>query len=228
MVTVWKDVILDEENNYLHTEIPKSVYEGVLENLEEIELIDEPYTLSEVDNKYFVRLNHEDVSLDLGAMSKGYATQIVHDFLKDEGVEYFSISAGSSSISLGKRIKRKTELFHIDLLNPVSTNEVYGLVYIKNKSITTSGNFEQYVTYEGYRYHHVISPKSKMPVHYYHTVTVFNDDAGVADALSTALFSMPPEVFNKFLDDHQNELGLELVRYNYDETISTFFNRYCV
>lgn len=222
MVDIWKDVILNEDAGYLHNEIPKAVFDQIVNDLEDIDVIENPYTLTHANGKYFIRINHEDVKLDLGALSKGYATQLVYDYFIDLGVDYFSISAGSSSISLGKKIDRKSEMFHISLANPVATTNTYGMVYVQNKAINTSGNFEQYALYNGLRYHHVISPKTKMPAQYYHTVTILGEDAGLLDALSTALFSMPSEAFELFINEYQTTYQLEVIRFNYDETISTY------
>lgn len=220
MVDVWKDVILDER--YLHSEIPQTVYDAIILELEDIEVVAEPFILTTLNDQYYVRLTHQDVKIDLGALSKGYATQVVYDYLIAEGIEYFSITAGSSSISIGKKIDRESEMFHISLANPVETSTTYGMIYVQNKAINTSGNFEQYALYNGLRYHHVISPKTKLPAQYYHTVTVLGNDAGVLDALSTALFSMPEEIFEVFLNEHQDDLGLEIIRFNYDESVSSF------
>lgn len=222
MVDIWKDVILNEEDGYMHNEIPKAVFDQIISDLEDIDVIENPYTLTQVNDKYYIRLNHEDVKLDLGALSKGYATQLVYEYLVDVGIEYFSISAGSSSIVLGKKIDRKSEMFHISLANPVESTSTYGMVYVQHKGINTSGNFEQYFLYEGLRYHHVISPKTKMPAQYYHTVTILGDDSGLLDGLSTALFSMPSDVFEAFMNENQQAYNLEVIRFNYDESISTY------
>lgn len=222
MVDVWKDVISNDVDGYMHNEVPESVFQGILDDLVDIEVVEEPFILTETDGKYYVRLTHEDVKLDLGALSKGYATQVVYDYLIEKGVEYFSITAGSSSISIGKKIDRKTEMFHISLANPVESGQTYGMIYVQNKAINTSGNFEQYFLYQGLRYHHVISPKTKMPAQFYHTVTLVGEDAGTLDALSTALFSMNEEAFEAFITNHQEELNLEVIRFNYDETVSTY------
>lgn len=222
MVDVWKDVILNEEAGYLHNEIPEAVFNQILEDLEAIDVIEEPFVLTESEGKFYIRLTHEDVKLDLGALSKGYATQLVYDYLVSEGVEYFSITAGSSSISVGKNYNRDTHMYHVSLANPIETTGVYGMMYVQNRAINTSGNFEQYALYQGLRYHHVISPKTKMPAQYYHTVTVLGNDAGILDALSTALFSMPLTEFETFLTTLQDEYELEIIRFNYDETVTTF------
>lgn len=222
MVDVWKDVILNEDAGYLHNNIPETVFNQIIKDLEDIEVIEEPFILSESEGKFYVRLTHEDVKLDLGALSKGYATQLVYDYLIAEGVEYFSITAGSSSISVGKNYNRNTNMYHVSLANPIKTTGVYGMMYVQNRAINTSGNFEQYALYQGLRYHHVISPKTKMPAQYYHTVTVLGNDAGILDALSTALFSMPSNEFELFITTLQDEYELEVIRFNYDETVTTF------
>ncbi|HPG42226.1 MAG TPA: FAD:protein FMN transferase [Acholeplasmataceae bacterium] len=220
MVDAWKTVILDEA--YQYSEIPQNVYENIILQLESIDVVENPFVLTETAGKYYIRLTDENVKIDLGALSKGYATQVVYEYLVNRGIEYFSITAGSSSISVGKKINRKSEMFHISLANPVSTSNTYGMIYVQNKAINTSGNFEQYALYNGLRYHHVVSPKTKLPAQYYHTVTVLGNDAGVLDALSTALFSMPEDIFLAFIEQHQEDLGLEVIRFNYDESITTY------
>jgi thiamine biosynthesis lipoprotein len=57
---------------------------------------------------------------------------------------------------------------------------------------------------------------------YYHTVTILGHDAGLLDALSTALFSMPSTEFEAFMNQYQETYQLEVIRFNYDETVSTF------
>jgi thiamine biosynthesis lipoprotein len=84
--------------------------------------------------------------------------------------------------------------------------------------------------YEGNRYHHIVSPKTKMPAQFYHTVTIIGQDAALLDALSTALFSMPKNELEEWIADHQTELGLEIITFNQDRTVSeylvnTYFKR---
>ncbi len=225
IVDAWKEVILNEESGYIFSEIPQEVYQNVLTQIAQIDVIDEPFTLFENAGKYYVHLLHEDVKIDLGAFAKGYATQQAFDYLMSEEVTYFSISAGSSSISVGENQNRDTGLFHVSLANPVKTGSVdrtYGMIYVQNIGINTSGNYEQYALYQGLRYHHIISPKTKMPMQYYHTVTILGYDAGLLDALSTALFSMPSQEFESFMNQYQDTYELEVIRFNYDETITTF------
>ena len=118
-------------------------------------------------------------------------------------------------------------LFHTSLANPVRTgpnDRTYGMIYIADMSITTSGNYEQYALYEGLRYHHIVSPLTKMPEHYYYTITVLGDDAGALDAISTALFSMPPNVLDSWINENLEDLAIEIIIFNYDKTIDTYLD----
>lgn len=57
-------------------------------------------------------------------------------------------------------------------------------------------------------------------MHYYHTITIIGQDAGLLDAISTAMLSMSPEVLDAWLEEHQDNLDIEVIRFNYDGTIT--------
>lgn len=225
IIDAWKDHILHETDGYLFNEIPEEVFNEVLAIIDKIEIHENPFELSTNNNKYYVKINHEDVKLDLGAIAKGYATQKAADYIEDLGYKNYSITSGSSSIVLGENPKRENNIFIISLANPIKEIDkklTYGKIYAKNTSVTTSGNYEQYAVYKDIRYHHIITPKTKKPAHYYHTVTIIGENAGLLDALSTALFNMPPEKFDEWVEKHQADLNIEIIRFNYDGTIKTY------
>jgi FAD:protein FMN transferase len=223
IVKAWKDVILDPEYREDDYEIPQAVFESLQEDINAISVHETPYILSESNGKYYVRINHEDVQLDLGAIAKGYATQIVKEYLVEKEVIYFAINAGSSTISVGKNSNpdRKNQQWNVELIDPLFDNEYFGLIELRDKALATSGNNVQYATYNGLRYHHIVSPFTKYSMHYYHSLTMIGTDAGLLDALSTAFFSMSPETLSSWLQVHQEELGIEVILYNYDGTVTT-------
>jgi FAD:protein FMN transferase len=224
VVSIWKTVILDEDSGYLFQEIPTNVFESITTQINAIVIEQDVIELTEESGKFYIQVKSTHAKLDLGAIAKGYATQRVYEYLREQNVEYFSISAGSSSIALGQNPNREGGVYNVSLANPVrttATDRTYGMIYVKDLSVTTSGNYEQYAIYNNLRYHHIISPMTKTPAHYYHTLTVLGDDAGVLDAISTALFSMAPEIMNAWLLEHQAEYQFEIIRYKYDGTITT-------
>ena len=77
--------------------------------------------------------------------------------------------------------------------NPMDQSKYSLYLNIKNISCVTSGDYERYFTYNGNKYHHVIDKDTLMPSNYFSSVTILVNDSGLADALSTALFSMSYE-----------------------------------
>ncbi|TVP86196.1 MAG: FAD:protein FMN transferase [Acholeplasmataceae bacterium] len=231
IIDVWK--ALAQTYKFSHHdpfEIPKEAFDDALDALELIEVVEDPFEVWHDDGRYYVRINSEHVKIDLGAISKGVATQKAYEYLREQDMTYFSISAGSSSITLGQNINRQDEegVFYVSLANPMRPENprdeptTYGMIHVKDTGVTTSGNHEQFALYEGLRYHHIVSPFTKRPMHHYHTVTIIGYDAGLLDAVSTALFSMAPAVFDAWMEAHQETWGIEIIRYDTDGTISTF------
>lgn len=222
-----QSLTLDKYDAY-DKEVSEQNYQNALDDIEQLDFTDNEIVLENEDNKYFITIYGEDIKLDLGAIAKGYATQKAYEYISEQNIEYYSITSGSSSIILGENKNRADEdyIYKVSLANPVKTEvtdkATYGMINVKNMSITTSGNYEQYVLHQGYRYHHIVSPMEMMPVQYYHTVTIMGQDAGLLDALSTALFSMSPQVMDDWLLDHQTNLGIELIIFNQDNTITTY------
>ena len=154
--------------------------------------------------------------LDLGALAKGYVTQLAADYLKDLGISNYLISGGGSSMLYGEgNPKTEDGSYRTGLINPqdvIDNLDIigyrpknYGIYTSKNYNFTTSGTYNQFIVSENVMYHHIVSPKTKRPVNHYLTLSIVGTDAGFNDGLSTALFSMPPEVFrtvfrNKWLE----------------------------
>lgn len=227
-LNVGESTITIDRNDAYKKEISKVIYDQAILDIETLDFSENSILLEEEQSKYYVTFSGKDIKVDLGAISKGYATQKVYEYIKALDIKNFSISSGTSSIVLGENQNRAEEnfIFYVSLANPYQTEildkDTYGTIKVKNLSVTTSGNYEQYVLYQGQRYHHIVSPFEKMPVQFYHTVTILGVDAGLLDALSTALFSMSPEVMSVWLAEHQESLDIEIIRFNQDLTIDTF------
>lgn len=70
---------------------------------------------------------------------------------------------------------------------------------LDNRSVGTSGDYQQYFEHEGTRYHHIIDAHTGYPVEDIFSVTVIHPSAAWADGLSTALFLMPPDAAMEYI-----------------------------
>lgn len=211
-VDIWKEVIESKEL-YLDPEITETEYNNVLNAIETVGQVD----LSKVildENNLTVYIEDSNVKLDLGAIAKGYATQLVIDYLESQNITNYMVNAGNSNVALGNHPENRP--YRIGLTDSLDyyKNGFIGIVSLNNRHIVTSGNYEQFVTYDGVIYHHIISPFDYLPKAYYTSVIIIGDDAGLLDAYSTAVYSMSVDVAIDFLETNDIDYILYLQENN--------------
>ena len=102
-------------------------------------------------------------------------------------------------------------MWRIAIKSPYESIPYLGIVSIKEKAVITSGNYERYFEENGVRYHHIISPRTGMPVQNgLVSVTIVCDDGTLADGLSTALFVMGKEDATEFWKAHHEMFDMIL------------------
>lgn len=144
-----------------------------------------------------IYLQEKGMSLDVGAVAKGYATELVARELEAAGLVSGAISAGGNVRTIGKPLDGIRDRWGIGVFNPdspvFSEDRNLDVVYINDASVVTSGDYQRYYYVQGVRYHHLVDPANLMPARYYRAVTVVTSDSGRADLLSTELFLLPYE-----------------------------------
>lgn len=156
-----------------------------------------------------VFLEDSEMSLDVGAVAKGYATEIICDELSTK-YDNYAISAGGNVKTHGEPKDERTR-WGVGIQNP-EVDENYQMVggntdlaFIHgDKSLVCSGGYQRFFVYEGRRYHHLIDPVTLFPEEYYQGVTVLCEDSGVADALSTAIFMMTKDKALEFINSMED------------------------
>ncbi|HHX11708.1 MAG TPA: FAD:protein FMN transferase [Clostridiales bacterium] len=146
-------------------------------------------------------LPDEHMSLDVGAIAKGYATEMVAQKAVDEGYNNFLLSVGGNTRSVGLK-GDKEELWNVAIQNPDKSSDVSTIytLSITDLSLVASGNYERYYTVDGKIYHHIIDPNTLMPAEYFTAISILTPDSGIADALSTAIYNMPYEEGLKLIE----------------------------
>ncbi len=140
-----------------------------------------------------VYLEDKDMSLDVGSIGKGYATEKLTDYATSEGMNNLLISVGGNISAIGT--KEDGSKWMLGIQNPDTDSEnAYVLkLNAQDQSLVTSGNYQRYYVVDGKIYHHIIDPNTLMPSTYFASVSILNKHSGIADALSTAVYNMPFE-----------------------------------
>lgn len=154
-----------------------------------------------------VFLKEKGMSLDVGAIAKGYATEVVAQRLIDKGYDSVLISAGGNIRAVGKPKDGIRSRWGVGIKDPDSMLEwsrddenLIDVAFVSDMSVVSSGGYERYYTVDGIDYNHIIDPITLMPANYYKAVTVITEDSAEADVLSTTLFIKPPEESLKFAE----------------------------
>ena len=135
-----------------------------------------------------------DMSVDLGAVAKGYAAEAAAKALADRGFTGYALSVGGNVRVLGAKPDGGDWTAGIQDPDSQSENAYILRVRLRDRALVTSGSYQRYYEVDGVRYHHIISPETLYPKNDFLSVTVLCPDSGTADALSTALFNMDLEV----------------------------------
>ena len=137
-----------------------------------------------------VRLADPEMSLDVGAIAKGFAVEAVCSELEAEGVTGYLVNCGGNVRASGARGDGSP--WRVAVSDPTETDREM-ILALNGLSAVTSGVDQRWFEYEGVRYHHIIDPETLFPREGCVSVTVVTRDSALADALSTGLFNMTPE-----------------------------------
>lgn len=161
----------------------------------------------EIDEKNnTVRIAKAGASLDVGALGKGYATEKAAEHLENEGVTSYVLNIGGNIRIIGT--KPDGSGWRTGVTNPHNKDTYANYINISDISCVTSGDYERFYTVEGKKYHHIIDKDTLMPSDYFSSVTILTNDSGLADALSTALFSMSYEDGLALLENIPDEVDV--------------------
>ena len=132
----------------------------------------------------------DEVSIDLGAIAKGYIADRMKEYLKEQGVESAVINLGGNVLCLGERPGKKP--FKIGLQKPFADrSETAAVLDIRDMSVVSSGVYERHFEENGVNYHHILNPSTGWPYENGLTqVTILSEQSVDGDGLSTACFAL--------------------------------------
>lgn len=142
-------------------------------------------------------------SVELGAVAKGYAGELVAAELKSRGVRSALLDLGGNIEVIGAR--EDGAPWRIGLRNPFG-GALLGTVAVTDAAVVTSAIDQRFFTDEaGNHYWHILDPATGKPAASgLASATVVASSGGRADALSTALFVMGAERAAAFWRERQD------------------------
>jgi thiamine biosynthesis lipoprotein len=145
-----------------------------------------------------VRFDQDGIELDLGGIAKGYAVDRAIDILRESGVTAALVSSGTSSVyALGAPPEERG--WKVVVRDPLEAKKAGDTVWLKDCSLSVSGNYEKFVTIKGRRYAHIMNPRTGRPVEDMLSTTVLATRATQSDALSTAFFVLGVDRTRRYL-----------------------------
>ena len=139
----------------------------------------------------FIKKTNPNVQIDLNAIAKGYAVDLVYGWLQKSGFNNLFIEIGGEIRCSGFNKEGKNWVIGIDSPIENSSQRVFTTVQLQNASLATSGNYRNYLERDGEKISHTINPATGMPVlTNVLSVSVRSKNCLSADAWATALMVM--------------------------------------
>lgn len=196
---IWRkamDIYGEEGHNHSHEN--QDHEEKSLPSLEELKAAN---SFANIDNivldkaKKTIFITDPNTKIDVGAVAKGYAVELVAQELEAMGAKSVLISAGGNVRAIGGPLDGKRSNWAVGIRNPQAhgqdgSDSIKEILYVDGKSVVTSGDYERYFTVDGKNYHHIIDIDTLYPADHFRSLTIVTESSALADFLSTAVFCM--------------------------------------
>jgi thiamine biosynthesis lipoprotein len=139
-----------------------------------------------------VRFDRPGMSLDLGAVGKGYAIEQAAALLREAGVTSALLHAGTSTVAaMGAPLGEAA--WSVAIRHPLIPERHLGRVCLRDRALSVSAPHGKSFLVDGRRYGHVLDPRTGCPVEGALLAAVVSDSPTESDALSTALLALGGE-----------------------------------
>ena len=152
----------------------------------------------------------EGVEMDLGAVAKGWAGDLLAEAVRANGISSALLDLGQSTIT-AVGAKPDGSPWRVGVVDPARPGACFAVVELEDMAMGTSGGYQRYFEQDGEIYWHILDPDTAASARSgLASVTVASPSAFLCDGLSTALFVMGLEDGAQFWRDHP-ELDFEVV-----------------
>lgn len=148
-------------------------------------------------NNHRIEKNDERITLDASAIAKGFACDVIANFLRQNGCTNLLVDIGGEVVLQG--VNDKGNAWRVGITRPTidatgMEKELQEVIESHELCMATSGNYLQYYFVDGQRRSHTINPHTGCPVeHSLLSATVTASSCMRADALATACMVLGEE-----------------------------------
>lgn len=153
------------------------------------------------DEERSVFLKEKGMSLDLGAVGKGWAADMVQGYLESLSIEHAIVNLGGNILLVGG--KEDGSGWNVGIKDPENTSSVFMRLSIEDGTVITSGGYQRYIEKDGVIYHHILDSRTGYPFTTdILSATVINPSGMLGDMLSTVLFAAGSEKAEAIASQH--------------------------
>lgn len=173
-----------------------------------------------------VYLTDSEMSLDVGAVAKGFAARAITQMAKEQLWQDFVLSVGGNVCTSGYKKSDGATRWNVQIENPNPNGDsALEVLHLTDKAVVTSGDYQRFFTVDGKDYCHIIAPDTLYPAAYFSGVTVVCEDSALGDVLSTALFILPLDEGKALIEGMDGVEALWADK-DYQVTYSSHFEEY--
>ena len=187
VLSIWHDYRSEADDNYGVGELPP------MEDLQEAAKHTNIDNLIIDEENSTVYLADPLMKLDVGAIAKGYAVEMVAQMLESRGITGYVINVGGNIRTVGTKANGDKWLAGIEAPSEDFDEAYLAYLGLAGETIVTSGSYQRYYIVDGEAYHHIIDRETLMPARGFLSVSIICKNSADGDGLSTALFCMPLE-----------------------------------
>ena len=136
-----------------------------------------------------VTLQDNQMRIDLGAIAKGYATDVALQELGRHGIKSALVDAGGDIVCSDSPPNKAGWVIAVGKATATNKDD-RTLLQISNTAVATSGDQFQFLEVDGKRYSHIVDPKTGMGLTSHRNVTVIAPSGMIADGLASAISVM--------------------------------------
>lgn len=174
--------------------------------------------------------DHGSIYVDLSAIAKGFGVDDLAEYLSSKQCTNYLVDIGGEVRTLGQNPRSRVWRVGVEVPDVKSFDAINRIVELSGVAVATSGDYRNFIEWNGKSYSHIIDPRTGRPVnHSLASVTVIHSSTMMADGFATLLTVLGPEAGLEFAREHAlAALFVWRVEEGFEQENTELFEQYLV